>query len=91
MVVREFDLDSTLGGVVSAVQLFKLGAPDSFIQFRDKVHFILGQLPIHERPHDGMLARWLYERLKRVIGFGSLEQQLRSVRLTTCGLGLNVS
>ena len=70
MVVRELGLDAALGGVVSAVDLFQLSPPEpdlaSLFHFRDKVRFILGQLPVNERPAESMMARWLYERLKRV-------------------------
>ena len=70
LVVREDDLDAALGGVVSAVELFQLQSPESelasLIHFRDKVRYILGQLPIHERPHANMMSKLLYERLKRV-------------------------
>ena len=56
--------------VVSAVELFQWGAPESdlasLVHFRDKVRYILGQLPIHERPQDHMMSKWLFERLKRV-------------------------
>ena len=44
LVVREFDLDAALGGVVSAVELFQISSPDSdmqsLIHFRDKVRYI---------------------------------------------------
>ena len=70
LVIREFDLDSALGSVVSSVELFQLQAPESDLQslvaFRDKVQFIMGQLPINERPGDNLLAKFLYERLKKV-------------------------
>lgn len=70
LVVREFDLDAALGGVVSAVELFQISSPDSdmqsLIHFRDKVRYILGQLPIGDRPADHMMSKWLYERLKKV-------------------------
>ena len=70
LVVREDDLDAALGGVVSAVELFQLQSPESelasLIHFRDKVRYILGQLPIHERPHANMMSKLLYERLKQV-------------------------
>ena len=46
------------------------GFPDSDIQslihFRDKVRYVLGQLPIGERPNDGMMSKWLFERMKKV-------------------------
>ena len=71
MVVREFDLDAALGGVVSAVELFQIPSPEhdsipSLQNFRDKVQYILGQIPVNEKPVDSMLAKWLFERLKRV-------------------------
>eukprot|EP00435_Cladocopium_sp_Y103_P071759 s497_g38.t1 len=70
LVVREFDLDAALGGVVSAVELFQLQSPESdlasLIHFRDKVRYILGQLPLYERPQENLMSKWLYERLKRV-------------------------
>ena len=69
-IVREFDLDSALGGVISAVELFQIPAPEndhaSLVNFRDKVQHILTQLPLGERPQDAMLSKWLFERLKRV-------------------------
>jgi len=70
LVVREVDLDAALGGMVSAVELFQIPSPDSDIQslihFRDKVRYILGQLPLGERPNDCMMSKWLFERLKKV-------------------------
>ena len=70
MVVREFDLDAALGGVVSSVELFQLAAPESdlasLVHFRDKVRYILGQLPIQDRPQENLMSKWLYERLKRI-------------------------
>ena len=51
-IVREFDLDSALGGVISAVELFQIPAPEndhaSLVGFRDKVQHILTQLPLGE-------------------------------------------
>ena len=62
LVIREFDLDSALGSVVSSVELFQLQAPESDLQslvaFRDKVQFIMGQLPINERSGDNLLAKF---------------------------------
>ena len=70
MVVREFDLDAALGGVVSSVELFQLTSPESdlasLVHFRDKVRYILGQLPIQDRPQESLMSKWLYERLKRI-------------------------
>eukprot|EP00435_Cladocopium_sp_Y103_P046209 s240_g13.t1 len=70
MIIREFDLDGALGGVVSSVELFQIPSPEgdqaSLISFRDRVQFILGQLPITDRPPDAMLSKWLFERLKRI-------------------------
>ena len=69
LVVREFDLDAALGGVVSAVELFQLQSQESelasLIHVRDKVRYILGQLPIHDRPHANMMFKWLYERFEK--------------------------
>lgn len=69
LVVREFDLDSALGCVVSAVELFQLPNPDDSISsletFRDRVNFILNQLPLGERPSTSILAKWLFEKLKK--------------------------
>ena len=46
------------------------GFPDSDIQslihFRDTVRYVLGQLPIGERPNDSMMSKWLFERMKKV-------------------------
>ena len=71
MVIREFDLDSALGGIISSVELFQLPSPDndnisSLIHFRDKIQFILGQLPISEKPSEDILSKWLFERLRKV-------------------------
>jgi hypothetical protein len=70
MIIREFDLDGALGGVVSSVELFQIPSPEgdqaSLVSFRDRVQFILGQLPITDRPPDAMLSKWLFERLKRI-------------------------
>ncbi|CAK8988698.1 unnamed protein product [Durusdinium trenchii] len=33
---------------------------------RIEVQYILGQIPVNEKPVDSMLAKWLFERLKRV-------------------------
>ena len=71
MVVREYDLDSALGGIISSVELFQLPSPDndnisSLIQFRDKIQYILGQLPISEKPSEDILSKWLFERSRKV-------------------------
>ena len=66
MVIREYDLDNALGSVISGVELFQLPSPEgdvqSLVHFRDKVQYILSQLPLGERPSESMLSRWLYER-----------------------------
>ena len=37
MIVREFDLDDALGGVISAVELFQIPSPEGdYSSFRDK-------------------------------------------------------
>ena len=70
MIIREFDLDGALGGVISAVELFQIPSPEgdysSLVTFRDTVQHVLTQLPIGERPSDAMLSKWLFDRLKKV-------------------------
>ena len=70
MIIREFDLDGALGGVVSSVELFQIPSPEgdqaSLVSFRDRVQFILGQLPNTDRPPDAMLSKWVFERLQRI-------------------------
>lgn len=71
MVVREFDLDAALGGIISSIELFQLPSPEndnisSLIHFRDKIQYILGQLPISEKPSEDILSKWLFERLRKV-------------------------
>ena len=52
-----------------AVELFQLPSPDdsiaSLVTFRDRVHYILNQLPTSERPSNSILAKWLFEKLKK--------------------------
>lgn len=70
MVVREFDLDNALGGVISGVELFQIASPEgdyqSLVHFRDRVQYVWSQLPIQERPSENMLSRWLFGRLKKI-------------------------
>ena len=70
MVAREFDTDSTYGAVVSELELFSLPPPEGSVAslkaWRDKVRYILGQLPTSERPAEKLMAKWLFERLKKV-------------------------
>lgn len=70
MIVREYDLDSALGSVVSAVELFQMPSPESdlssLVSFRDKIQYVLGQLPVAERPSDQIMSKWLFEKLKKV-------------------------
>ena len=70
MIIREFDLDAALGGMLSAVELFQIPSPDSDIQslihFRDKIRYILGQLSLGDRSTDVAMSKWLFERLKKV-------------------------
>ena len=69
-VAREFDADSTYGTVVSELELFSLPAPEGSMQslkaWRDKVRYILSQLPTADRPSEKLLAKWIFERLKKV-------------------------
>ena len=81
-IVREFDPDRTFGSVISEIELFQLGAPDGYSlvalkAWRDKVSYILNQLPSHERPPDRMMSKWLFERLKRV---GPLRRYIDQIR-----------
>jgi len=66
MVIRELDLDNALGGVISGVELFQVASPEgdhqSLVHFRDRVQYVLSQLPLNERPSEQMLSRWLFER-----------------------------
>ena len=81
MIVREFDLDDALGGVISAVELFQIPSPEgdysSLVTFRDKAQHVLTQLPIAERPSDAMLSKWLYERLKKVRSFSIIIDRIK--------------
>ena len=65
MVARDFDTDSTYGAVVSELELFSLPPPEGSVAslraWRDKV-----QLPTSERPAEKLMAKWLFERLKKV-------------------------
>ena len=102
-VVREFDLDSALGSVISAVELFQIPSPEadnisSLESFRDKVQFILNQLPLPERPTEAMLSKWLFERLKRVRPLQLTIDRIKespsiamSARMSTCGQGFTGS
>ena len=69
-VAREFDADSTYGTVVSELELFSLPAPEGSMQslkaWRDKVRYILSQLPTADRPSEKLLSKWIFERLKKV-------------------------
>ena len=80
-VVREFDPDSTYGTVVSELELFSMPAPEGSMQslkaWRDKARYILSQLPTSERPSEKLLAKWLFERLKKV---GLLRRHTDKVR-----------
>ena len=69
-VAREFGADSTYGTVVSELELFSLPAPEGSMQslkaWRDKVRYILSQLPTADRPSEKLLSKWIFERLKKV-------------------------
>ena len=72
---REFDADPALLSVVSELELFSLPPPEGTVTiqslkaWRDKVRFILGQLPQTqtERPAEKLMSKWFFEHLKRVL------------------------
>ena len=81
IIVREFDLERSLGGMISSVELFQISSPEgdptSLLAFRDKIQYILGQLPDAEKPPDPMLSRWMFERLKKVRAMSMVMDRIR--------------
>ena len=81
IIVREFDLERSLGGMISSVELFQISSPEgdptSLLALRDKIQYILGQLPDAEKPPDPMLSRWMFERLKKVRAMSMVMDRIR--------------
>ncbi len=69
LIAREFDTSSAAGAITSSVEPFQLPNPqDSVVAlkfWRDKVVYILTQLPTRDRPPEAMLSQWIYSSLNK--------------------------
>ena len=69
LISKEFDTSSAAGAITSSVELFQLPHPQDSVAalkvWRDKVVYILTQLPTKDRPPESMLSQWIYSSLKK--------------------------
>ena len=80
MVAKEFDIDRNSGAITTALELYNLPPPQENIaslkQWRDKVRYIMNQISASDQPEPRLLAKWLYDRLRKhregtLIGLGT--------------------
>ena len=68
LVCREFDIDRDRGSMIGEIQLLAIPCEQdsmgALIAFRDRVNYVLTQIPLVDRPQDRLMGKWLYERLK---------------------------
>ena len=69
MVGSEYDVDRNAGAITTALELYNLPPPQdnaaALRLWRDKVIWVLGQISFQDQPEPKLLAKWLYDRLKR--------------------------
>ena len=69
VISREFDTDRNTGAIVTALELYNLPPPQDNIaalrQWRDKVNYVRNQIGPQDQPEPRLLAKWLYDRLKK--------------------------
>ena len=69
LVYREFDTDQNAGAIMTALELYNLPPPQdnvaSLRQWRDKVNYVRNQIGPADRPEPRLLAKWLYDRVKK--------------------------
>lgn len=69
MVAKEFDIDRNSGAITTALELYNLPPPQENIaslkQWRDKVRYIMNQISASDQPEPRLLAKWLYDRLRK--------------------------
>ena len=69
MVGSEYDVDRNAGAITTALELYNLPPPQdnaaALRLWRDKVIWVLGQINFQDQPKPKLLAKWLYDRLKR--------------------------
>ena len=68
-IAREYDASAAAGAITSSLELFQLPAPQdgaaALKHWRDKVVYILSQLPTAQRPNQDLMSQWLYNTLKK--------------------------
>ena len=68
LVCREFDIDRDRCSMIGAIQLLAIPCDQysipNLVAFHDKVHFVLNQIPLADRPQEPLMGKWLFERLK---------------------------
>ena len=69
LVSREFDTSAAAGAITSSLELFQLPVPQdspaALKHWRDKVVYILSQLPAAQRPNEELMSQWIYDTLKK--------------------------
>lgn len=69
MVAKEFDIDRNSGAITTALELYNLPPPQENIaslkQWRDNVRYIMNQISAADQPEPRLLAKWLYDRLRK--------------------------
>ena len=69
LISREFDTSAASGAITSSLELFQLPTPQDSVaavkQWRDKVVYILSQLPANQRPNEELMSQWIYATLKK--------------------------
>ena len=69
VISREFDTDRNTGAIVTALELYNLPPPQDNIvalrQWHDKVNYVRNQIGPQDQPEPRLLAKWLYDRLKK--------------------------
>ena len=69
LVSREFDTSVAAGAITSSLELFQLPVPQdsaaALRHWRDRVVYILSQLPVGQRPNEELMSQWIFNTLKR--------------------------
>ena len=64
LVCREFDIDRDRGAMIGEIQLLQIPCDQHsmghLINFHDKVHYVLNQTPLADRPADRLMGSWLF-------------------------------
>ena len=72
MIACEYDTDRNAGAILTALELYNLPPPQengaALRQWRDRVRYamnVMNQIGPQDQPEPRLLAKWLYDRLKR--------------------------